>query len=87
MNTQALEWNALWAAMDANPDAWIPTTEHMYNEMLCVLPPRAWRYDSFLVGEPLRHVNGEAVHVCFCKTGENYRARNLTVRQFNEYTT
>lgn len=86
MTTQLLEWQPLWDAMDANPDAWIPTTEHMYNEMLCVLPPRAWRGDAFLVGEPLRHVNGESVHACFCKTGDSYRARNLTVRQFKEYT-
>jgi hypothetical protein len=87
MTTQPLEWQPLWDAMDANPDAWIPTIESMYWEMLCVLPPIAMRYDSFLVGEVSRHVNGEAVYACFCKTGDNYRARHLTVSQFNQYTT
>ncbi len=86
MKTQLLEWQPLWDAMDANPDAWIPTTESMYWEMLCVLPPVAMRYDSFLVGEASRHIKGEAVYACFCKTGDNYRARNLTVKQFMEYT-
>ena len=87
MNTQPLEWSDLWSAMDENPDAWIPTTESMYYERLCVLPPVSMRYGSFLVGEASRHVNGEAVYACFCKTGDNYRARHLTVNQFNQYTT
>jgi len=82
-----LEWAELWAAMDASPAEWIPTTEAMYWQMLEVLPPRAWRGDCFLVGEPLRHDSeGKAVHACFCKTGDSYRARNLTVRQFHELT-
>lgn len=82
-----LEWKDLWDAMDASPDAWIPTTESMYWEMLCVLPPRAMRNDSFLVGEPLRANDaGETLYSCFCRTGDKFRARNLTVKQFQEMT-
>ncbi len=45
-----LEWQALWDAMDTNPDQWIPTTEKMYWEMLEVLPPRKQSRSAFLVG-------------------------------------
>ena len=84
---QNLEWKPLWDAMEADPAAWIPTTEKMYWEMLEVLPPRAQTYDAFLVGEPLRdNGNGEALYACFSRTGKNYRARNLTVKQFKEMT-
>jgi hypothetical protein len=80
---KTLEWPDLWAAMDAQPEAWIPTTETMYWEMLCVLPPRKMVGDNFMVGEPLRHNSkGEAVHACFTKFGDTYKARNLTLAQF-----
>ena len=80
---KTLEWSDLWAAMDAQPEAWIPTTETMYWEMLCVLPPRKMVGDNFMVGEPLRHNSkGEAVHACFTKFGDTYKARNLTLAQF-----
>jgi len=80
---KTLEWSDLWAAMDAQPEAWIPTTESMYWEMLCVLPPRKMVGDNFMVGEPLRHNSkGEAVHSCFTKFGDTYKARNLTLTQF-----
>ena len=78
-----LEWDDLWAAMDAAPDAWIPTTEAMYWHMLEVLPPRKMIGHNFMVGEPLRHNDaGEAVHACFTKFGDTYKARNLTLAQF-----
>ena len=78
-----LEWAELWDAMDANPDAWIPTTEAMYWEMLEVLPPRKMVGENFLVGEPSRHnAKGEAVYSCFTKFGDTYKAKNLTVNQF-----
>jgi hypothetical protein len=80
---KTLEWSDLWAAMDAQPEAWIPTTESMYWEMLCVLPPRKMAGDNFMVGEPLRHNSkGEAVYSCFTKFGDTYKARNLTLTQF-----
>lgn len=83
MNTP-LEWDALWGAMKSNPEAWIPTTENMYQEMLNALPPRAWRGGAFLVGEAANHNDhGEAVYTCFRKVGDNYVARDLTVREFN----
>lgn len=87
MSAQQLEWQDLWDAMKAAPDAWIPTTENMYWQMLEVLPPRAQTRTAFLVGEPLRsNGQGEAVYSCFAKTGDEYRAKNLTVKQFREAT-
>ena len=81
--TQALEWSALWAAMDDKPDDWIPTTEAMYWHMLEVVPPRAHCLGAFLVGEPQRHnEDGKAVHACFKQVGNVYSARYLTVEQF-----
>ena len=83
MTAQALEWQALWDAMDAQPDAWIPTTEAMYWHMLEVLPPRKMLGRNFLVGEPLRsNEQGEMVYRCFTKFGDTYKARNLTLAQF-----
>jgi len=47
------------------------------------LPPRKMLGRNFLVGEPLRHNSkGEAVHACFTKFGDTYKARNLTLAQF-----
>jgi hypothetical protein len=87
MRAQKLEWQDLWDAMDAAPDAWIDTTEAMYWQMLEVLPPRAQAGGAFLVGEPLRsNGHGETVYSCFTQTGGEYRARNLTVKQFKEMT-
>ena len=78
-----LEWSSLWAAMEAQPEDWIPTTGGMYWAMLEVLPPRAQAGGAFLVGEPLRHnAEGKAVHACFKQSGTGYFARNLTVEEF-----
>ena len=78
-----LEWKELWDAMDASPDAWIPTTEKMYWDMLEVLPPRKTFGQNFLVGEALRsNGNGEAVYSCFTKFGDTYKAKNMTVNEF-----
>ena len=82
-NTLPLEWAPLWAAMDAQPTEWIPTTEDMFWEMLECVPPRAQIAGAFLVGEPLRHnAEGKAVHACFKQVGSSFFARNLTVAQF-----
>ena len=78
-----LEWSALWAAMDAQPEAWIETTESMYRQMLECLPPAEFCGSGFLVGEPKTHnAQGEAVHACFRKVGGTYRARHITFSQF-----
>jgi hypothetical protein len=78
-----LEWSALWKAMDASPQEWIPTTEAMYWEMLECVPPRAQSRIGFLVGEPLRSdEDGNAVHACFRGVNGQYSARNLTVNEF-----
>lgn len=78
-----LVWAELWATMDANPDQWIETTEKMYWEMLEVLPPRKMLGENFMVGEPLRNnAEGEAVHACFTKFGDTYKAKNMTLKEF-----
>lgn len=78
-----LEWMALWDAMSATPDAWIPTTEDMYWEMLECVPPRAFVPGCFLVGEAERHNDeGKAVHACFKETGSKFFAKYMTVEQF-----
>jgi hypothetical protein len=78
-----LEWKELWDAMDANPDAWIPTTEAMYWQMLEVLPPIKMLGENFLVGEANDHnENGEASYACFTKFGDTYKAKHLTVKEF-----
>ena len=78
-----LEWQALWDAMDANPDDWIPTTEAMYWEMLGAVPPRKMIGRAFLVGEALRdNDEGYPIYSCFTKFGETYKARNMTLKQF-----
>ncbi len=87
MSAQQLEWQPLWDAMAATPDAWVSTTENMYWQMLEVLPPRAQTRGAFLVGEASRHVNGEAVYSCFKQTGGEYFAKDMTFKQFKEQTT
>ena len=81
--TKQLVWAELWAAMDANPDAWIETTEAMYWEMLEVLPPRKMIGRNFLVGEA-DHDNSEGypVYSCFTKIGDTYKAKKLSYKQF-----
>lgn len=80
-----LEWQALWDAMEASPEAWIETTEAMYFEMLGVVPPRAHIGGSFLVGEALRsNGKGESVYSCFTRVGNNFKAKNLTLKEFKE---
>lgn len=79
-------WQELWDAMDANPSEWIETTEKMYWDMLEVLPPRAQTPSAFLVGEANHHnANGEAVYACFCETGDKYRARYMTLKEFKGF--
>ena len=81
--TAKLEWSDLWAAMKASPDAWIPTTDAMYWDMLEAVPPRAHYGGAFLVGEAERHnEDGQAVHACFKQVGDDYFARYMTVAQF-----
>ncbi len=84
---KALEWQALWDAMEAEPNEWIPTTEHMFWEMLEVLPPRAQTGRAFLVGEPLRsNSEGYPVYACFKRMGNEYHAKNMTLKEFKAIT-
>ena len=85
--TEKLEWQPLWDAMEADPAAWIPTTKAMYWEMLEILPPRAQTRRAFLVGEALTsNAEGYAVYSCFKKTGDDYHAKNMTLKEFREIT-
>jgi len=86
--TTPLEWDDLWAAMDAQPAEWIETTEAMYWQMLEVVPPRLQSPSRFLVGEALRHDSeGNAVHSCFWERSDGrYFAQNQTVQQFRSET-
>ena len=83
-----LEWQALWDAMDANPNEWIPTTENMYWEMLEVLPPRKQSRGAFLVGEASSHnAEGYPVYSCFKRVGDSFFAKSMTFDQFNQEVT
>jgi len=83
MEVRKLEWEELWQAMEAAPEAWIETTEEMYWRMLEVLPPMKMTQNAFLVGEPLRsNGQGESVYSCFLRFGDTYKAKNLTIKQF-----
>lgn len=78
-----LEWDALWAAMDAAPDVWQPTTESMYWQMLECVPPRAMDAGRFLVGEATRHgPDGKAIYACFRQQGDQYAATYMSLEQF-----
>lgn len=80
-----LEWQTLWDAMDAAPDAWIETTEDMFWQMLECVPPRAQHPDRFLVGEAKTHnEEGKAVHACFKEVLGQYFAKHMTVEHFNQ---
>ena len=79
-----LEWKQLWDAMDAQPEAWVETTENMFWRMLEALPPRAHIGGAFLVGEP-RTTNdaGEHVYAAFHeRKNGTFFAKHLTYRQF-----
>lgn len=84
--TKPLVWNDLWQAMRQEPHAWVPTTQEMFNEMLCVLPPRAQGGGAFLVGEENHHdADGEAVYACFKQVGDEFEARYMTVAEFRQF--
>ena len=64
---------------------WAATTERQFIEQLGAVPPRKRRGPAFLVGEPWDHNhNGEAVYACFMRQGDNYQARYMSLREFNE---
>lgn len=81
-----LEWADLWNAMNNSPVSWIPTTENMYWNMLEAVPPRAMFAGAFLVGEPFNHnAQGEPIYAMFRYVGNEYEARYMTLREFNEF--
>lgn len=85
LKIKPLEWDALWEAMRANPEAWQQTTLNMYDEMLGAVPPQDMARGAFLVGEPERHNNqGEAVYACFKTAGDKCEARYMTQKEFNQ---
>ena len=83
MNSQSLEWQPLWDAMDAHPSDWIPTTEAMNWEMLGAVPPKAYINGAFLVGEASHsNAEGRTMYACFRKTNGQFYAKHLTFEQF-----
>lgn len=82
-----LEWKQLWAAMDAQPEEWIETTENMFWRMLEALPPRDQIGGAFLVGEPrTTNDNGENVYAAFHERRDGtFFAKHLTHRQFVDH--
>lgn len=85
-HVKPLVWADLWAAMDANPTRWIPTTSEMYWEMLECLPPRMMGKGGFLVGEANNHnADGESVHACFVQHGDSFEARYMTCAEFKQW--
>ena len=74
-----LEWDALWAALDADPDEWTPTTGAMFYDQLGVVPPQRRAKGAFLGGEPLRvNRDGDYVYHCFKVEGGGFFACNMT---------
>ena len=82
------EWSDLWAAMDARPENWQPTTREMTLEMLGALPPAAMKTGAtlaFLVGEPKTHnAAGLPVYACFREVAGKYEAKHMTLEEFNK---
>ena len=82
-----LEWSDLWSAMRAAPERWILTTETMFYERLCMLPPAAQSGAGFLVGEANRHnAEGLAVYAAFVEVDGKHYARYLTHNEFKTVT-
>lgn len=80
-----LEGAALWAAMDAEPARWFPTTEAMFYDMLGQVPPAAMGGGAFLVGEASHDIQGEEVFACFRAVYGEFDARYMTKREFREF--
>lgn len=83
--TIPLEWQLLWDAMNANPDTWIDTTEHMFHQMLECVPPRVQIRGAFLCGEPYSHNSkGKAVYAAFRSIMGIVQAKYMTFDQFRK---
>jgi hypothetical protein len=83
--TTPLVWKPLWDAMRSTPDAWIPTTEEMYWDMLEALPPLRMRGGAFLMSEADHSdESGHPVYACFLKHQGHYLARYMNCLEFDE---
>jgi hypothetical protein len=84
LNTRPLEWQELWDAMDAHPDKWVPTTNHMWCKMRDSTPPQAYADGVFLCSEPVRgDEEGNNLYPCFAGIGRRYYARFMTREEFD----
>jgi hypothetical protein len=88
LNSRPLEWQELWDAIAAHPEMWIPTTEHMNDEMLGAVPPVRMASGAFLVGEAAgEDEQGRAFYTCFAgPVSRRYYARNMTCEEFDGLT-
>lgn len=82
------DWISSKAAQQDSPITWKPTTADTYEDMLNVLPPAAWSFGVFLVGEPYDHhaATGQPRFSCYMKCGEHYSvaSRPITRKEFNQ---
>ena len=87
LTTKALEWADLWAAMKRTPYPWVPTTEHMFDEMLGAVPPTDMGAGGFLVGEAdHKAASGDDVFACFVAHADgSYEARYMTQLEFDAW--
>jgi hypothetical protein len=75
-------WQHLWDEMKKQPFQWIETTQEMYYEMLCCVPPIRHKGTFFIVGEPSFHsAKGEALYAAFNKINGKFYAKYLTLLQ------
>ncbi len=82
-----MEWDALWNEMKrqwmARKMTWTETTEAMYYDQLCCLPPERQSGCGFLVGEAaFSNANGKPVYSCFIQKDGKFFARYMTTETF-----
>ena len=81
-----LEWDELWAAMDAAPSTWHETSDDMFYYMFDEGLPLATGLGAFLVGEPAYTTKGgENVYACFRAAYGAFMARYMTLAEFKEF--
>ncbi len=79
------EWNDLFKEMRERPEHWHETSQAMFDEMLGAVPPADIGGGAFLMGEPVKHVNGEPVYYCSREIAGEYLARYMTQAEFQQF--
>jgi len=64
----------------------VPTTEAIYYDQFCSVPPTLTFPGGFLSGEPYTHnILGEAVYAAFMREGNKVLAKYMTIKETEEY--